>query len=162
MANRRTAIQLSAEEQREFLATARTLQIATIGPSGQPHLVPMWFGVDDDGRIIFTTYGSAQKIKNLERDPRITVLIEDGTVYDQLRGMMIEGEAEIIRDDPEVTRMAMRAVGEKYGTTRREDGAQPEGQQALPDRTRAIGKRVVVRIKPKRVVSWDHSRLLAK
>lgn len=156
MPSKRTAITIPEAELRALLEQARTLQVASIGSDGQPHLVPMWFAVDEEGRLVFTTYRRSQKILNLERDPRVTALVEDGDVYDELRGVMIEGTAEILDDNPEVTREVMRLVGQKYyGGERR-----PEGATALPQRSRAIPKRVAVRIQPERVVSWDHSRLL--
>ena len=75
----RERIQLSEEELRDFLDNAHTLQVASIGPDGRPHLVPMWFVVDAEGCIVFTTYRTSQKVRNIERDPRVTLLIEDGS-----------------------------------------------------------------------------------
>ena len=102
MTNQRNKIELDEGEQHDLLATARTLQVASLNPTGWPHLVPMWFCVDDDGLISFTTYGTSQKVRNLERDPRITVLVETGEAYNELRGISVDGEAEIVRD-PAVT-----------------------------------------------------------
>ena len=165
--NARDRIRLSGDELRGFLAQARTLQVASIGPGGRPHLVPMWFAVDGEGRVVFTTYRASQKVRNIRRDPRVTVLVEDGAVYDELRGVMIEGVAELV-DDAEATREVMRLVGAKYyGRTPggpsapgagRADG--DEGARARPDRRRTIPKRIVVRVRPERVASWDHRKLL--
>ena len=152
MANARARIRIPEEEQRALLASARTLQVATSGRDGQPHLVPMWFAVDSEGLIVFTTYGSSQKVRNLRRDPRITVLVEDGTSYEELRGVAIEGEAELIAD-PERTREVMRLVGQKYG------GRTGQAGRSADARQRAFEKRVVVRVHPRRVRSWDHRRL---
>ena len=103
MPSLRERIQLTDDELRDFLDSAHTLQVASIGPDGSPHLAPMWFAVDDEGCIVFTTYRSSQKVRNIERDPRVTLLIEDGVVYDKLRGAMIKGEAELL-DDVDTTR----------------------------------------------------------
>ena len=156
MPSKRDRIRMSDEELRAYLAEGRTLQVASVGRDGRPHLVPMWYAVDDEGCVVFTTYGSSQKVRNLERDPRVTLLVEDGAVYDELRGVMIEGEAEVV-DDVEYTRDVMRLVGTKYYGERRGDAA---GARSLPDRKRAIPKRVVVRVRPQRTTSWDHSKLL--
>ena len=157
--NLRERIRLTAEELRDFLDSAHTLQVASIGPDGRPHLAPMWFVVDAEGSIIFTTYRSSQKIRNIERDPRVTLLIEDGVVYDKLRGAMIEGEAELL-DDVDATRDVMRLVGAKYYHDGPGGDTAREGAQARPDRRRTVPKRVAVRIRPDKVVSWDHTKLL--
>lgn len=152
MANARARIQLTEEEQRELIEDARILQIASIDPDGRPHLVPMWFVFDDEGVIAFTTYGASQKVKNLERDPRITALAETGDAYDQVRGLSIDGRAEVIRD-PHVTARALQLVGARYGDRPRPD-ANPEAEPPP-----AAYKRVTVRIHPERVRSWDHRKL---
>lgn len=152
MANARARIQLTEEEQRELIEEARILQIASIDPDGRPHLVPMWFVYDDDGVMAFTTYGSSQKVKNLERDPRITALAETGDAYDQVRGLSIDGRAEVIRD-PHVTARALQLVGARYGDRPRPD---PNPDAEPPP---AAYKRVTVRIHPERVRSWDHRKL---
>ena len=152
MPSGRSRIQLSEAEQDELLEDARVLQVASILPDGRPHLVPMWFARDDEGLLVFTTYGNSQKIKNLERDARITVLAETGTEYDELRGVSIDGTAEIVRD-PHVTTRTLRLVGAKMaGQTR------PDPDPTIEPPPPAY-KRVTVRIHPERVRSWDHRKL---
>lgn len=152
MPNVRSAIAIPDAEQREFLANARTLLFASIGPDGRPHLVPMWFAVDEEGCIVFTTYATSQKVRNVQRDPRVTVLVEDGADYSQLRGLMIEGRAELIFGQPEATANVARLMGSKYA-----------GRTSTAARSSsAMSKRCVVRIHPERVRSWDHGRLGAR
>jgi len=153
MPNRRAAIELTAEEQRELLESARILQVASLNPDGRPHLVPMWFELDDEGLIAFTTYGTSQKVVNLERDPRITVLLETGDAYDQLRGMSIDGRAEVVRD-PHVTTRTLALVGAKYNDRPRPDRPSEPVEPPPP-----AYKRVTVRIHPERTRSWDHRKL---
>lgn len=159
MPNRRDRIRLSDSELRDFLDSSHTLQVASIGPDGRPHLVPMWFAVDAEQRVVFTTYRSSQKVRNIERDPRVTLLVEDGAVYDELRGVMIEGEAELL-DDDDATREVMRLVGAKYYQGGPSSAADDEGARARPDRRRAVPKRIAVRVRPSTVASWDHRKLL--
>ena len=116
MPSQRRRIELTPEEQRDLIAAARTVQVASIGPHGWPHLVPMWFGVDEAGRIVFTTYGTSQKVRNLERDPRVTALVEAGGVYEELRGLVIEGEAEIVRDPYVVRHTGALVTAHRSGT----------------------------------------------
>ena len=152
MTNRRSQITLSDEDQRTLLAEARTLYIASVNPDGRPHLVPMWFGIDDDGLIAFTTYGTSQKVRNLERDPRITVLVDAGDVYTELRGVAIDGRAEIIRDDA-VTARTGALVGAHHAGRPRPPQEAGDGSPPRPT------KRVTIRVHPERVRSWDHRRL---
>src|SRR3954453_8218915 len=97
MPSRRDQITLSEAEQAELLDSERVVVVSSIGPRGWPHSMPLWFVVRD-GEIWVWTYAKSQKVRNLERDPRATVLVETGTEYVELRGMMVEAEAEIHRD----------------------------------------------------------------
>lgn len=152
MVNQRSRIELTAEEQRELIEHARILQVASINPDGRPHLVPMWFVLDDAGRIAFTTYGRAQKIRNLERDPRMTVLLEAGEAYNELRGVSIDATAELVRD-PQVTARILQLVGAKYAGRPR-----PEPNPAA-EPPAAAHKRVTVLVRPGRIRTWDHRKL---
>lgn len=153
MPNGRTAIELSEAEQEELLRHARILQVASINADGRPHLVPMWFEIDDDGLIVFTTYGTSQKVVNLERDPRVTVLAETGDAYNELRGVSIDGRAEVVRD-PHVTTRALAIVGAKYN-----DRPRPAAPAEAPEPPPVAYKRVTIRIHPERVRTWDHRKL---
>ena len=95
--NQRSQITMSDEEIVSYIDRSRTATMATIGATGQPHLVAMWYAVIDD-EIWFETKARSQKVVNLRRDPRITCMIEDGLTYDTLRGVAIEGTAEIVED----------------------------------------------------------------
>jgi PPOX class probable F420-dependent enzyme len=150
MPSRRDQIALTQEEQDQFLADGWTLQVASIGPQGYPHLVAMWYVVID-GVVTFTTFGKSQKIMNLRRNPKITAMLESGKAYSELRGMVIEGEAEIVEDTP-TTATVMALVGAKYnGIPVRTDTS----EAAL----KVASKRVVVRIKPADIYTWDHTKL---
>jgi PPOX class probable F420-dependent enzyme len=149
----RTAIELNEAEQDELLRHARILQVASINADGRPHLVPMWFEIDDEGVIVFTTYGTSQKVVNLERDPRVTVLAETGDAYNELRGVSIDGRAEVVRD-PHVTTRTLAIVGAKYNARPR-----PAVPAEAPEPPPVAYKRVTVRIHPERIRTWDHRKL---
>lgn len=153
MTNQRNRIELDEAEQHELLAAARTLQVASLNPTGWPHLVPMWFCVDDDGLIAFTTYGTSQKVRNLERDPRVTVLVETGEAYNELRGVSIDGEAEIVRD-PAVTFHTRALIAAKHEGAERP--AAPAPGTEFPS---WASKRVTIRVRPVRTRSWDHRKM---
>jgi hypothetical protein len=95
--SRRDQIKLGEEELGELLEEERVAVVSSLGPRGWPHSMPLWF-VPREGTIWIWTYAKAQKVRNLERDPRATVLVETGHSYGELRGAMIESEAVIHRD----------------------------------------------------------------
>jgi PPOX class probable F420-dependent enzyme len=107
MAKRRDLIRMTDEEMWSFIEGSKSLQVATINKNGTPQLTTLWFAMVD-GAIIFETFTKSQKIVNLKRDPRIAVLVEDGTSYDQLRGVSINGHAELVDDPARVERFAPR------------------------------------------------------
>ena len=153
--SRRDLIRMSDGEVRDFLAGRHVLNVATIGPGGRIHLVAMWYGFldSDGGALAFWTYAKSQKVKNLERDPRATLLVETGEAYVELRGIQIEAEAEIIRDPERVLGFG------KDLTIRYSDGIDSiEGDAAEAMRAQAA-KRVAIRFAPKRVATWDHRKL---
>jgi PPOX class probable F420-dependent enzyme len=147
---KRDAIKMTEEERRKFLEEARTMILVSNGRDGWPHPVPMWF-VIRDGKPLMSTYSTSQKVLNLRRDPRVTALVEAGEQYDELRGVMIRGKAEIIEERPLVEDVQV-AFARKYMA-----GPFPEGAEELI-RARAA-KRVAIRIVPERVTSWDHAKL---
>src|SRR5918998_1868370 len=101
MASRRDQIRMSDDELRDFLDEQKIVSVATVGPNGRPHLVPLWY-VPEGEELIGWTYAKSQKAKNLERDPRATVQIEDGVEYHELRGVMFECDVTIERDPDKV------------------------------------------------------------
>jgi PPOX class probable F420-dependent enzyme len=147
--NQRARITLADDEIAELLAGIRSMTMASIGPGGQPHLVAMWFAVLD-GDICFETKAKSQKAVNLRRDPRITCLAEDGDVYDELRGVAVEGRAEV-SDDPDLLWRVGVAVWERYNG--------PYTEEVRPFVEALLRKRVAVRVRAERVRSWDHRKL---
>ena len=147
--NRRDAIKLTPKERNAFLASQKPCTLCTHGPRGYPHAVAMWF--DSDGESVWmTTYRKSQKAVNLRRNPKAAVSIESGVTYETLKGVMIRGDAEVI-DEPEVVLNVLKRVHKKMY------GAFPPGaDEAL---RRQAGKRVAIKITPKRISSWDHAKL---
>ena len=125
--------------------------VSSIGVRGWPHSMPLWY-VLRGGEIWIYTYAKSQKVKNLERDPRATLLVETGHEYHELRGVEIEAEAEIHRDHGLVFEVAREL------TSRYTEGASVEGEAAEALKAQAR-KRVAIRFEPKRVASWDHRKL---
>lgn len=147
--NQREQIVMSAGEISEFLAAQRVATLATVGPSGQPHLVAMWYAVLD-GVLWFETKAKSQKAANLRRDGRVTVMIETGDTYDALRGVALEGRATIV-DDPAALWAVGVSVWERY--------TGPYTEEARPMVEFMLAKRVAVRLDVERTRSWDHRKL---
>jgi PPOX class probable F420-dependent enzyme len=141
---------MSDEEVRGFLAEKMVMQCATNGPRGLPHMVALWF-VSDGHRIRSWTYAKSQKARNLERDGRATLGLEEGVQYHELRGVMFECDVELERDPAEVEQFGLELF-DRYA---------PGG---LNDDIRAMvakqaQKRVGLTFVPTRTVSWDHRKL---
>ena len=153
----RDAVRMTDGEIDAFLRSARKVQVATVGRDGAPHLTTLFHVVDDDGRIVFWTYGRSQKVLNLERDPRITCLVEDGLEYAELRGVSVTGTAEVVRDVDRVaevgTAVALRMIGA--------DSPEALGDLGRDEVARQARKRVAIVVTPQHVASWDHAKLYA-
>ncbi|HSP39291.1 MAG TPA: pyridoxamine 5'-phosphate oxidase family protein [Frankiaceae bacterium] len=162
MANSRARLALTPDEARRYLQDAATLILCTTGPDGLPDPVPMWFVVDppnasgeppepEPGTVLMTTYGKSQKVVNLRRDPRAVGLIEDGTAYGELRGLQLTGRLDVVDDDAEVLETLVRVAGKYSGTP-----DSPELREGLAGQA---SKRVLLRLRADKVVSWDHRKM---
>ena len=152
----RQDISMTPEEVRAFLEAGRTLQVASLHRDGRPHLVPMWYVVED-GRVVFRSFTRSQKILNLQRDPRLSVLLERGEAYAELQGVMIEGRARLI-DDPAYVLALYGRMAAKYAMLGPEPRALPPDELATAF-GRYAAKNTAVVVDPTRTTSWDHTRL---
>ena len=145
---------MSEEELAAFLDEQRTVVLATNGRDGWPHLMPLWYTVRD-GELWAWTYARSQKARNLERDDRVTLQVESGERYEQLRGVMVKARARLHRDVETVTAFGLELFA-RYG-------AGPDGRLA-PEVDQMVRAQA-----PKRValqfaatappVTWDHRKL---
>lgn len=149
---------MTDDEIRAFIASCRTLQVATVGRDGRPHLAPMWYLPRGD-TVAFRSFTKSQKIVNLARDPRLTVLLETGRGYEELRGVMIHGTAEL-REDRRTVLGAYAELAIRYDF--------PEGSGGLEAMDDSVAeqlfghlaeKNTYVHVRPDRIVSWDHHKL---
>lgn len=150
--SQRDRIRMSDEEIETFFAAGRKLQVASANADGTPHLVTMYYA-QLDGDLAFWTYGKSQKAVNLRRDPRVTCLIEDGIAYDELRGVTVYGDVELIEDYDQVLAFGMTLTA-RYPEV---FGADPEAMRPFVEQQ--AHKRVVIRVRAKRTASWDHSKM---
>ena len=153
MPSRRDQIRMSDDELHAFLAEQKTVTCATLGPNGRPHLMPLWY-VPDGAELSCWTFAKSQKARNLERDPRATLQVEAGEVYEELRGAMLECDTELIRDTAPVAAVGL-AIMARYTPA-----ADDEARAGLRRMVEAQApKRIAMRFTPTRIVSWDHRKL---
>lgn len=159
MPKQRDRVQMTPDEVATTLATCRKVQLATISPDGWPHLVTMYYTLLG-GRIAFWTYRTSQKALNLSRDPRISCLVESGEAYFDLRGVLIQGVVETITDPDEVYRIGL-AIGTVVGGGSAGSDASLPGDAVNEYVANAARKRYAYIVQPRRVISWDHTKLSA-
>lgn len=150
--NRRKQIEMSPEEILRFLDDESVAVVSSLGSRGWPHSMPLWYVIRDENVWVWT-FRKSQKVKNLKRDPRATVLVEAGDGYAELRGVQIEAKAVFHEDLDLILGLADELV-ERYA---------PAGQKPSPaarETFRAQApKRIVIEFTPLRTVSWDHRKL---
>jgi len=151
---RRDQIRMTDAEIRDFLRTRKTIILSSIGPDGVPHPMPMWFAADDDLSVSMATFRGTQKIVNLRRDPRVSLLVEAGREYSELRGVVIYGTAELSEDTDAI--IATLVAASQKETTETDARARTALNEVVK---KSASKRILIRVKPDRIVSWDHSKL---
>jgi PPOX class probable F420-dependent enzyme len=154
----RDRIRLTDDEIGAFLAAPHKMQLATIDPDGAPHLVAMYYAPREEpgaptGALAFWTYRNSQKARNLERDPRCTVMVEAGDGYDQLHGVSITGTVTATDEVDEVLAIGSSVYGRYLGA------ALPDGIEGFLE-GQARKRRAYV-LTPTKVSSWDHRKLAA-
>lgn len=152
MPSRRELISMTEDELAAYLADQRRIILTTIGPDGMPHPMPMNYGVDGQGRVVMITFAKSQKVKNLQRDPRATLLVESGASYAELKSAILYCSTEVITELDDVVAIMPHI--------RASDAMQASISGQMSDQLRAVlAKRVALRFTPQRVVSWDHGKL---
>ena len=147
--NQRGLIRMTADEIDAFMAERRPVTLCSINHDGSIHAVAMWYGFID-GMIAFETKTKSQKAQNLRRDPRLTVMAEDGQYYEELRGVELVGTAEFIDDPGRMFTLGVNLFERYYGTY--SDDLRPFVETMLH-------KRDVIALRVERTVSWDHRKL---
>lgn len=153
--SRRDLIVMTEDELRAFLDEVRVVTCASLGSTGRPHLMPLWF-VRDDLDLLCWTFAKSQKAVNLRRDPRATLSLELGDTYDQLRGAMIEADVELIEPVDQVAEIGL-AVALRYAPGELTADTAPPELHAMIEQQAT--KRVGFRFRATRTVTWDHRKL---
>jgi PPOX class probable F420-dependent enzyme len=153
MAKKRDQIGMSEREVASFLDEQRVMNVCTLGRDGWPHATALWY-VLRDGEPWIYTYAKSQKVKNLERNERATLLVESGHEYQELRGVMLKARAELHRDLDTVA-----AVGQELAARYRGEGDPAVDASAREAFRKQAAKRVAVQFRVQEAASWDHAKL---
>jgi hypothetical protein len=162
--SRREQIRMSEAEAASFLAGERTVTCATAGPRGWPHLMPLWYVLreppagETGPRLWAWTYGVSQKVRNLERDPRATLQVEAGELYQELRGVMLECEV-VIHRALEVVGALGQEIFTRYAAARRQPAVEELPAEVGEMVARQAAKRVALEFVELRRATWDHRKL---
>lgn len=139
-------LSLSDDELTDYLRSQRTVRVASVGPGGDPQVVPLWFVWVDGALFLNSTLGNVT-VENLASNPNAAAVVDDGDAYEELRGVVLRGPIVRAGADPRVDR-AKRAWSDKY-----------MGGNPVPyDRWR---DRVWLRLDPVAVSSWDFRKIPA-
>ena len=145
----RSKVVMTDAEIDEFLAGRHSMTMSTIGPDGGIHSVAMWYGFLE-GAVAIESKAKAQKVVNLRRDPRMTMLVEDGETYETLRGVSLVGRGEVVEDPDRIWELGV-SVFSRYNA--------PYTEEMKPYVEMMLNKRVVVKMLVDKVISWDHRKL---
>ncbi|HET7481203.1 MAG TPA: PPOX class F420-dependent oxidoreductase [Rubrobacteraceae bacterium] len=133
--------EMTSEEYRGFmLDRARTASLATVRADGRPHVAPIWFDLDGD-TLVFMTGEDTVKGRNMRRDPRVSLCVDDEEP--PFHFVFFEGVAELAPDDPDKLYWATRIAGRYMG----------EGLAESYGRRNAVPGELLVRVRPSRVVA---------
>lgn len=153
MASRREMIAMTDDEISQYLAEQQTLIITSNGPNGYPHPMPMWYFADEEGCVNCTTFEKSQKVLNFKRDPKATLIVESGTVYSQLKSVMIYAQAEVIADHEQIVECLVN-INRKGKEL--DEAALAKLRESV---AKTAQKRVLLKFHPDTIVTWDHSKL---
>ena len=151
----RVDVSMAPHEIEAFLDAPRTGVLSTIDSAGWPHSVGMWYALVQGSELHMWAYAKSQKVRNLERDPRCALMVEQGDSYSSLRGVLVRGRARLVEDEDEVYAIGVK-IYERYTLPARGIAV---GEGAGVEIRRQAGKRKGIVLGLERVASWDHSRL---
>jgi Pyridoxamine 5'-phosphate oxidase len=141
-------IAMSVEERDDFLASARTCRVASVGADGAPHVTPLWF-VWDGTYLWLTSVVHSQRWADLQHDGRVGIVVDDGHDFMELRGVEIRGVAEAVGEVPRTGAPVteLEAPEDLFGTKYAGGRMQHDGRHAW------------LRITPHKIVSWDFRKM---
>lgn len=150
MSKWRSRVRMDEDKIWDFISSQNVVQLATLDRDGAPHMTTVWFVVMDE-RIVFQTNYKSQKVRNIERDGRVSLLFGEGVRHHEQQGVMIKGQARVIRDREQVLEIIYRTYVNRMG------GLPRTALRAAA--SHMVEKHVAVVVKPLSFLTWDHTRL---
>ena len=144
---RARSISMDTAELDSFLAEEMMCRLGSVGGDGHPHVSPLWF-VWDGSALWLHSIVKSQRWTNLMRDPRVSVAVDTGAAYFELRGAELIGSVEVVGDVPRVDPNPATAEPERLWADKYTGGTFV-----------ADGKHAWLRLDPEKIVSWDFRKL---
>lgn len=138
----REQLRLRPEELEELLASEHTARVATVGPDGSPHLIPMWF-VWREGAVWCNSLIRSRRTRDIEHGSRAAVCVDTGAHYGELRGAVLYGAFERADEDPDLPAVKEAFAGKYWGGTE------------VPE----VRSHRWLKLVPERLVSWDFRKI---
>ena len=141
-------IAMTPEELDAYLTEQRTCRVATVNADGAPHVSPLWF-VWDGTSLWLNSIVRSQRWVDLERDPRVSVVVDDGIEFGELRGVELIGRVEQVGEVPRTgepvpeLEVPEQLKADKYA-----------GGQVVHD-----GRHALLRLTPEKIISWDFRKM---
>ncbi len=139
---------MTEEEVKVFLAEHKVCRMATVDKNGMPHIVPMWY-VILDGQIYMEATGETKKVRNIEFNQNVSLVIDSGGFLYDYRGVMMQGKMEKVGDEKMFKRFREALAQRYFGTT------EHPGYRALT----SIPNRVVLKFILEKTASWDYRKM---
>lgn len=138
--------ELSPEALEALLAQPLIARMGTVSRGERPHVVPVWF-LWEGGSLWICAFRSTRKVRDLERNPHLSVLVDVAESGVDFRAVLFEGRAELVTQPPGLvqeisTRIYTRYLGEA--------GAQaPDPQSWIHD-----PENLLIRLAPEKTYTW--------
>ncbi|MEW2047847.1 pyridoxamine 5'-phosphate oxidase family protein [Streptomyces sp. NPDC051445] len=142
-------IMMSPGELDAFLTLQRTCRVATVSTDGAPHVSALWFLWDGTSLWLYSVVRS-KRWADLNRDPRVAIVIDTGEEYDALRGVELSGAVEFVGESPRTGELCAELDAVETLFARKNFGL-----DAMPH----DGRHAWVRLTPQKIVSWDFRKL---
>ncbi|NGN69363.1 pyridoxamine 5'-phosphate oxidase family protein [Streptomyces sp. A7024] len=142
-------IMMSPQELDAFLAEQRTCRVATVGADGAPHVSPLWFLWDGEALWLYSITRS-RRWAQLQADPRVSVVVDAGHEYGELRGAELSGKVERVGEAPRTGEPCPELEAVEPLFYRKNFGV-----DSLPH----DGRHAWLRLKPESITSWDFRKI---
>lgn len=141
------AVTMTDDERDEMLSKTIPMRFASYSEDGYPHVVPVWHAHIDD-TVYFDTDRDSVKVRNVEETGRAAGVVDAGSSYADLRGVLVQGDASVT--DDETRRRVLQHNTEKWF-----DGEVPD---FVEQRNKGV-ERAAIELQMNHVITWDFRKV---